>query len=631
MDAAREVNSNIMEEDKGGSAQRERTQSRYPTRLIKIVRRWDGPHHLEDGLIASIKERIQRGDSVHAIDHKGRTVLHYLISSRFNRAAAYIVEHAGADPFLGDYEKANAFSLLCMGACGECGVGSLALLEWLLDHIRNKGTIEQNDKLQGVLDRTMSDSEEGEGPKMPSLLLAGIAHTDTDRGGIGIVDTALRYGADASRVWGRIESTPLHMAVERDSCAVALLLLRHGARIDHVRRDGATPLMISMLRKESDMMMLLLQHGADPFVCFASQTPTAYKDNPFWRGRTIADMAYMENRGISVADTLRTWNEWKTSSLPVSPPSFPPPQVGDVENLPPLVPAAPLGRLVAYDVAVEPLFSIVRGWEGSPHMQDSLIHKIERFLAVHPDAPLDCVDADGMLPCLHHLVNRRMNRAARYLIERGGADPLSMNGVGETVLSMLIKGSNDTIGVGAVALLDWILAYTRRLSTEHANVLDTLLNERALLDNHDSMSLMQLAITRKWSTDTVVHILLKNGARADGHASNDHLPLHCCVAAVKHACALMLLEHGARIDAATTGNGATSLALAVLAGSTDMVTLLLRHGADPKRRMGDVTGAGMDRSWSGKSVYELAAIRGGAMLGETLRSWGRMGMSASCP
>jgi ankyrin repeat protein len=88
--------------------------------------------------------------------------------------------------------------------------------------------------------------------------------------------------------------------------------------------------------------------------------------------------------------------------------------------------------------------------------------------------------------------------------------------------------------------------------------------------------------------EPVVRLLLARGARVDAASANDMrvMPLHSAAAARSVSIARLLLERGAPVNArqGTSGLGFTPLMEAALNGQTEMVDLLLEHGADRTMR-----------------------------------------------
>lgn len=77
-----------------------------------------------------------------------------------------------------------------------------------------------------------------------------------------------------------------------------------------------------------------------------------------------------------------------------------------------------------------------------------------------------------------------------------------------------------------------------------------------------------------------LQLLLDRGAKVNQPGWS---PLHYAATGPEPSIVQLLLERGAEIDAGSP-NGTTPLMMAAQYGSEDSVALLLKHGADPKRR-----------------------------------------------
>lgn len=273
--------------------------SKYPTALMYEVRKWKKPSHADDALVERLRKHLADGVDVNARDNVGRTALHHLAGRRRNRAARYLVEHADANPFIEDDEGGSVFSLCCAGIADEQGVGTLALVDWMLGHCRRMP--EHAATVEAMLNEHLSSNG-----KMPSMIALALGNTKANKGGLPLLDIALRHGADPDRMM-RSGVRPLHAAVLRNSAPCVLTLLRHGADVNASKADGATPLHLAVLNDLGNMVMLLLKNGADPTVRFG--TTLLPRDNPFWANKDAADLAYIEDHH-NMADMLRTWSMW---------------------------------------------------------------------------------------------------------------------------------------------------------------------------------------------------------------------------------------------------------------------------------------------------------------------------------
>jgi ankyrin repeat protein len=119
-----------------------------------------------------------------------------------------------------------------------------------------------------------------------------------------------------------------------------------------------------------------------------------------------------------------------------------------------------------------------------------------------------------------------------------------------------------------------------------------------------------LGLASFFSREPVVRALLAAGARVNEASSNGMrvMPLHSAAAAQSVPIARLLLEHGAAVNT-RQGGGFTPLMEAAFNGQSEMVELLVRHGADPSMKDDD-----------GKSAADHARAQGHSALAERLGS-----------
>lgn len=270
-----------------------------------------------------------------------------------------------------------------------------------------------------------------------------------------------------------------------------------------------------------------------------------------------------------------------------------------------------------------PLLAAVSTWCHGPHRQAKLIHKMRKRLDADPAMDLDARGPSGK-SALDRLIDARLNAAARFLIERG-ADPLAADAEGKSALFLAAMGVQGEEGLGTTFFLAWALDAARERSAAGAAAVERMLNEHVLpegaADADASPSLLELAIVAPYDTDALVYLLLQRGASADGRPGAPRSPLHLAVNKGKTGVASMLIERGATVDAVSSIDGATPLLIAVIKEDTDMVALLLRHGADPKARMAANVGPQGDPAWVNKDACDLAHMDANHLLAETLRTW----------
>jgi uncharacterized protein len=122
-----------------------------------------------------------------------------------------------------------------------------------------------------------------------------------------------------------------------------------------------------------------------------------------------------------------------------------------------------------------------------------------------------------------------------------------------------------------------------------------------------------LGLASFFSHERAVQLLLEHGARVDTASSNGMhvMPLHSAAAARSVPIARLLLEHGAPVNARQGGgdSGFTPLMEAAFNGQVEMVDVLLEHGAD--RHL---------RDEEGRTAADHARARGHVTLIERLGS-----------
>jgi uncharacterized protein len=122
-----------------------------------------------------------------------------------------------------------------------------------------------------------------------------------------------------------------------------------------------------------------------------------------------------------------------------------------------------------------------------------------------------------------------------------------------------------------------------------------------------------LGLASFFGHEQAVQVLLEHGARVDTASSNGMhvMPLHSAAAARSVPIARLLLEHGAPVNArqGRGGSGFTPLMEAAFNGQVDMVQILLDHGADARLR-----------DEEGRTAADHARARGHVTLIERLGS-----------
>nr|UMO78859.1 Ankyrin repeat domain containing protein [Pandoravirus belohorizontensis] len=265
-----------------------------------------------------------------------------------------------------------------------------------------------------------------------------------------------------------------------------------------------------------------------------------------------------------------------------------------------------------------PLLRTARFWAQPRHKEGALIDALRTDLTGPTASLVDAKDAKGRT-ALFHLIKRRHNQAARFLVERG-ADPLAESTDGVSPLALACLGVGGEEGVGTVAFIDAAIAHLKAVGGREADV-DRVLNRHVKTDP-ESRSLLHLALKALVPGRGglgLLDVALAHGADPNAATPTGFTPLHMAVAAGSTAALLALLRRGAAVDA-PKADGATPLHFAVLREQPAMVGLLLAHGADPSCRFGK---PGMDDVpyWEDKTAAELAFMEGNRLMADAVREW----------
>lgn len=166
----------------------------------------------------------------------------------------------------------------------------------------------------------------------------------------------------------------------------------------------------------------------------------------------------------------------------------------------------------------------------------------------------------------------------------------------------LIRSGHD--GASALLIARYhgkhdVVAFLRSTVTDvdifEAAALGDLARTARLLDENPSLAngvagdgFGPLGLAAFFDHEPVVRLLLERGARVDAASANSMrvMPLHSAAAAQSVAIARLLLQHGAPVNARQGGSelGFTPLMEAAFNGQSDMIALLLGYGADPTLR-----------------------------------------------
>lgn len=263
-----------------------------------------------------------------------------------------------------------------------------------------------------------------------------------------------------------------------------------------------------------------------------------------------------------------------------------------------------------------PLLRTVREWNQPRHQEDALVTALRTDLA-SGSSPIDGTDGKGRT-ALFHLVKKRLNRAARFLVERG-ADPLLADAKGMSPLGIACMGATGQAGLGTVGFIDAALSHMR--AAGRTEDVERVLNQR-VADDLQSRSLLHIAVSKVTPGGgglALLHVALAHGADPNAPMHLGARALHGAVAQDNAAAVMALLRHGADIDAAKD-DGATPLHFAVLRDKPAMVALLLARGADPSCRFGRPTADDVPY-WENKTAAELAFMDSSKLMADAISQW----------
>jgi ankyrin repeat protein len=119
------------------------------------------------------------------------------------------------------------------------------------------------------------------------------------------------------------------------------------------------------------------------------------------------------------------------------------------------------------------------------------------------------------------------------------------------------------------------------IKKDESAVVDALLRHGALANRTLPSGPTPLDTAASAGAVTVVRVLLSNGADPNRSGRNGTSPLEDASLKGFNTIVGMLLDHGALVNQVNSGSGTTALYAAASFGKGDVVTLLLKRGADP--------------------------------------------------
>ncbi|VDM30925.1 unnamed protein product [Hydatigera taeniaeformis] len=377
------------------------------------------------------------------------------------------------------------------------------------------------------------------GAQISSTTEAGLTplHVAAFIGSPELVRLLLERGALVEQTTMRGE-TPLHLGARSCSLEVAELLLTHGAAVDAKAKDEQTPLHIATLCGSADMVFLLLKFGANPNM----PTRDAY---------TALHIAAKDGRADIVQCLLASGAN---------------PDARTRRGFCPLHLAAKRGRAEAARTLLQV-------------MRPELVNAVGR---------------NGLTPL--HMAAHYNHVALVQLLLEFGAEADRPAGNGYTALHIAAKRNHQDLA----ALLLANDRDPKRSTNRESRCGFTPLHLAAQEGNADMVGLLLLngadAEYRAKNGVTPMHLaaledhvtvaqqLVHEGAQATSVTQAGYTPLHTACYAGRLNMARFLVALATSDINSTTNAGFTPLHLAAQQGHSDIVYLLLEHGADPNSR-----------------------------------------------
>jgi ankyrin repeat protein len=468
---------------------------------------------------------LERGADVNARDKGHQTPL---LAVRYESSdlVRFLLEH-GADPNLEDGGGKTPLHIL-----SGHGVSDHHRADYIL-------------AAQLLLERGAYVNARDDDHQTPLLLAMQYDRSD-------LVLFLLEHGADPN-LEGASGKTPLHMLSDcRADCilVVAQSLLERGADVNALDKDHQTPLLLAARYERSDLVRFLLEHGADPNLEGAGgKTPLHMLS-----GHRVSD--YHRADYILVAQLLLERGAYVNAR--------------DDDHQTPLLLAMQYDRsdLVRFllEYGADPNLEGASG-KTPLHMlsdcrADCILVVAQSLL--ERGADVNALDKDHQTPLLLAMQYDRSD-LVRFLLEHG-ADPNLEGASGKTPLHMLSDCRADCILVVAQSLLE-----------RGADV-------NALDKDHQT----PLLLAARYERSDLVRLLLEHGADPNLEGGGGETPLHILsghrVSDYHRAdyilVAHLLLERGTHVNARDKYHQ-TPLLLAVRHERSDLVRVLLEHGADP--------------------------------------------------
>lgn len=398
-------------------------------------------------------------------------------------------------------------------------------------------------------------------------------HEAAKKGLAAVAKILIDSGANvsSSNVAGR---TPLHTTHKDDSAAVTKLLVDNGASVSATDNRGETPLHRACLRNSVAVAELLIERGANlSAATLAGNTPLHIVAVSDKRPLRIVKLLLDSGASVSATDTDgRTPLHRASSAL-----------------------SSGVVRLLVESGA---------NTSAQDHKGDTPLHLAAEYVFAEEDrvsllvdsgASVSAMNKAGKTP-LHklaagsHLPNYQ---ATAWLLINNGANVLAIDQDGRTVLHDLVAPAHypeSSIEMAKVFITSGadvnafdkdgktpLYLAVERGSFEQAKLLLRSGADTSIADNDGRTPLI---LASKYGRTDIIELLLKHGADVLVANNNGDTPLILASRRYREVKIFkLLLNYGADVSA-TNNNGETALQAASRWGRSDVVDLMLAHGAD---------------------------------------------------
>lgn len=213
---------------------------------------------------------------------------------------------------------------------------------------------------------------------------------------------------------------------------------------------------------------------------------------------------------------------------------------------------------------------------GADRDTDESIRILETILRLHPSA-IDCPDSAYFMP-LHIAVMGASPRVTKWLLDLGTSP-------------------------NQVDMRDQAALHFCRSSM----IAEALLGKGAEVNHKDGLGFTPVFSAINHGAEAVLEVLIAAGADLSSKDNGIGTPLHCAVHRKSLSMTLMLLKADVGVDDIDL-LGRTPLFVAMSTGLSDIVSLLLEHGADPFIEDKSASGCSAFRlalAWDDPSIFDL--------------------------